>query len=53
MQMEGMEDPFNESWHQQKLRIKKKSQYSGYQTYELKTLIVKANDDLRQELLAI
>lgn len=51
--LEGMEDPFKESWNQTQVKLRKHSEYASYKTFALKMMIVKANDDLRQEYLAM
>lgn len=51
--LEGMEDPFMENFLAVDKRVRRHSLYSGYKSYSLKMIIVKANDDLRQESLAI
>jgi phosphatidylinositol kinase/protein kinase (PI-3 family) len=48
-----MEDPFKESWNQTQVKLRKHSEYASYKTFALKMMIVKANDDLRQEYLAM
>jgi hypothetical protein len=42
-----MEDPFKESQAVIEARLRESSQLARYQSYELKMMIVKANDDLR------
>ena len=44
---------FGEKWSDITEKKRKESIYSKFETYSLKTFIVKANDDLRQELLAL
>ena len=44
---------FGEKWSDITEKHKKESAYSKFETYSLKAFIAKANDDLRQELLAI
>lgn len=51
--LEGMKDPFGQSWAELEVEMKKKSVYKDFETYRLRSLIFKSNDDLRQELLAI
>jgi phosphatidylinositol kinase/protein kinase (PI-3 family) len=48
-----MEDPFNNRWINLEASYQLKSQYTHFQTYKLRPVIVKANDDLRQEVLAV
>jgi len=42
-----MEDPFKESQAIIEARLRKTSALASYKTYQLKMMIVKANDDLR------
>ena len=51
--LEGMEDPFGRSWDETLAEYKDKSSYGAFDSYEIKQYIVKGNDDLRQELMAI
>lgn len=51
--LDGMKDPFGQSWSELEVETKKKSVYKDFETYRLRSLIFKSNDDLRQELLAI
>ncbi len=51
--MEGMEDPFKNRWRSLEKRFYDESELKNFKTYQLKPLIVKANDDLRQEVLAM
>jgi hypothetical protein len=51
--LEGMKDPFGQDWKTFEAEKKKKSNYKNFETYRLRSLIFKSNDDLRQELLAI
>eukprot|EP00826_Nyctotherus_ovalis_P063931 TRINITY_DN9373_c0_g1_i10.p1 TRINITY_DN9373_c0_g1~~TRINITY_DN9373_c0_g1_i10.p1 ORF type:complete len:440 (+),score=136.98 TRINITY_DN9373_c0_g1_i10:222-1541(+) len=51
--IEGMEDPFGESWKSIIERQRKKSPYGAFETYAVRAYIVKGNDDLRQELMAM
>lgn len=53
LRLEGMEDPFKEQWTATAAKVKSKSKFVAFQSYSLKTMIVKANDDLRQENLAM
>lgn len=46
-------DPWGERWETAKARIKISSPFDMYQTWDAKAFIVKGNDDLRQELLAM
>jgi phosphatidylinositol kinase/protein kinase (PI-3 family) len=43
---------FRESWHTKQERIRKQSGYGSHQSWRLLPVMVKANDDLRQEQLA-
>jgi hypothetical protein len=43
---------FPESWHMKQERIRKQSAYGSHQSWRLLPVMVKANDDLRQEQLA-
>jgi len=45
--------PWDELWEYKKNVIRQKSIFGHYQSYKLRSLIVKANDDLRQELIAM
>ena len=45
--MEGMEDPFKNRWRSLEKRFYDESELKNFKTYQLKPLIVKANDDLR------
>eukprot|EP00826_Nyctotherus_ovalis_P059252 TRINITY_DN8220_c0_g3_i5.p3 TRINITY_DN8220_c0_g3~~TRINITY_DN8220_c0_g3_i5.p3 ORF type:complete len:138 (+),score=44.33 TRINITY_DN8220_c0_g3_i5:57-470(+) len=51
--LEGIPDPFGESWEAVIQRTKEKSDYRKFESYSVKAYIVKGNDDLRQELMAI
>ncbi len=51
--LEGMPDPFEKSWEETMAGYRQKSEYSQFDSYEIKSYIVKGNDDLRQELMAI
>lgn len=51
--LEGIPDPFGQSWEATIERTKKKSNYRKFESYSVKAYIVKGNDDLRQELMAI
>lgn len=46
-------DPFKQKWKEQKIAYQANSKYRFYQTYAIKPMIVKANDDCRQEVLAV
>ncbi|OMJ81186.1 hypothetical protein SteCoe_18412 [Stentor coeruleus] len=46
-------DPWGERWEETKSRIKSLSPFNLYQTWDAKAFIIKGNDDLRQELLAM
>ena len=48
-----MDDPFKDRWKNLEKRTCLASDYQKYKSYRLKPLIVKANDDLRQEVLAM
>lgn len=48
-----MTDPFKERWNEVKNQYKKISKFRDYNTYTLRPVIIKANDDCRQEVLAI
>ena len=52
-QLDGMDDPFSEHWAAVFVKVRASSSFAAYQSYGLKTMIVKANDDLRQENLAM
>lgn len=45
--------PWDELWEYKRNVIRQKSIFGHYQSYKLRCLIVKANDDLRQELIAM
>jgi len=51
--LEDMEDPFGESWETTMEKQRKKSAYGVFETYIMRAYIVKGNDDLRQELMAM
>ena len=51
--LEGMADPFQESWEDIIENHKQKSMYNSISSYDIRAYIVKGNDDLRQELMAI
>ena len=51
--LEGMEEPFGVSWAQQKETIRAQSRFKNFESYDLKCLLFKGGDDLRQELMAI
>jgi phosphatidylinositol kinase/protein kinase (PI-3 family) len=53
MDLEGMDDPFKESWKQIERKKLALSDYKEYRSFRLRPIIVKANDDLRQEVLAM
>lgn len=46
-------NPFKQPWQEYKSAYKGISPFKNYKTYDLKPIIVKANDDCRQEVLAI
>lgn len=51
--MDGMEDPFKDKWKQVEARYQQRSAYSDFKSFRLRPFIIKANDDLRQEVLAM
>lgn len=51
--LEGMPDPFGKDWIELQQEWKMNSVYCDFDTYTLRPMIFKSNDDLRQELLAI
>lgn len=51
--MDGMDDPFKEKWRALENKHLSISEFKQYKSYKLRTMIVKANDDLRQEVLAM
>ena len=51
--LEGMLDPFGKDWSELEQEFKMNSIYYNFDTYKLRPMIFKSNDDLRQELLAI
>lgn len=53
LNLEGMDDPFKDRWSHIHHRYNSISDFKDYKSYQLKPLIVKANDDLRQEILAM
>ena len=46
-------DPFKQKWKDIKAAYHGISNYKSFKTYDLKPIIVKANDDCRQEVIAI
>lgn len=46
-------DPFKQRWKDIKSAYQSISNYKAFKTYDLKPVIVKANDDCRQEVIAI
>ena len=46
-------DPFKQRWKDIKSAYQSISNYKTFKTYELNPVIVKANDDCRQEVIAI
>lgn len=46
-------DPFKQRWTEIKAAYHGISNYKNYQSYDIKPIIVKANDDCRQEVMAI
>lgn len=51
--LDGMDDPFYQRFSQVEEQCREASTYKEYSSYRVKTMIVKSNDDLRQEVLAI
>lgn len=52
--LDGMQDPFEKKFSEVRQDYKERSVYGReYGTWTLKPLIVKSNDDLRQEVLAL
>lgn len=51
--LEYMEDPFKDKWCNLQHQCYEQSNLKQYKSYKLQPMIVKANDDLRQEVLAI
>jgi len=51
--LQGMKDPFEHNWNQTIEKVKKNSPYKRFNSYAIKAYIVKVNDELRQELLAM
>ena len=45
--LDGMEDPFKDRWKNIERKYLDMSEHKQYQTFKLKTFIVKSNDDLR------
>ena len=45
--------PWDELWEYKQEIIKKKSAYGHFPSYKLRCLIIKGDDDLRQELIAM
>jgi hypothetical protein len=48
-----MDSVFGTSFEKKKMEIKETSQYGDIKNWDIQSFIVKANDDLRQELLAL
>jgi hypothetical protein len=48
-----MDDPFKDRWKSTEKKYYLKSLMKDYGSYSLRPMIVKANDDLRQEILAM
>lgn len=46
-------NPFGERWSDIENKIKRKSQFKKFDTYQIKSFIIKSNDDLRQELMVM
>ena len=53
LDLDGMEDPFGLPWDVIQWKQRVASPYQDFDTYSLKSMIFKSDDDLRQELLAI
>ena len=54
LQLDGMSDPYANKFKNTIREYKKLSSYSmKYESWSLNSMIVKANDDLRQEVLAL
>ena len=51
--LDSVGDPFGREWSQIETESKQNSIYCEFETYKLKSVIFKSDDDLRQELLAI
>eukprot|EP00826_Nyctotherus_ovalis_P035167 TRINITY_DN2996_c0_g1_i1.p1 TRINITY_DN2996_c0_g1~~TRINITY_DN2996_c0_g1_i1.p1 ORF type:complete len:396 (+),score=63.35 TRINITY_DN2996_c0_g1_i1:291-1478(+) len=51
--LKGMNDPFENDWNQTVARVRESSPYKQFESYSIKAYMVKANDELRQELLAM
>ena len=51
IRLQGMNDPFKEKWEDIVQNAKKNSEMGKFDTYNLKSLIIKANDCLNQEQL--
>ena len=49
----NLESPWGEAWEVMKERIRKESPFGNYKTWNLRGVIVKGHDDLRQEHLAM
>jgi hypothetical protein len=47
LDLEGMDDPFKESWKQVEKKKMLLSEHREFNSYKLRPIIVKANDDLR------
>lgn len=45
--------PWEELWEDKALKIQKESPYGHYESYQLRPIIVKGGDDLRQEVMAM
>ncbi len=48
-----MINPFGQKWGEICAKIRRKSRFRHFETYSIKSFIVKANDDLRQELMTM
>lgn len=42
--------PWTELWREKKIRIKNDSPFSHFPSYQLRSIIIKGGDDLRQEV---
>eukprot|EP01017_Pseudomicrothorax_dubius_P051338 TRINITY_DN9863_c0_g1_i1.p1 TRINITY_DN9863_c0_g1~~TRINITY_DN9863_c0_g1_i1.p1 ORF type:complete len:416 (-),score=65.38 TRINITY_DN9863_c0_g1_i1:17-1264(-) len=47
------ESPFGEPWAEKAKELQKKSPYGHFPSYKLRALIIKGDDDLRQEIIAM
>ena len=51
--LEGIDDPFENKWEDIVAKNKRSSEYGEFDSYDIKVFIVKGNDELRQELMAM